>query len=83
MEIMSRRKTRFRERSRVQQVWLLGLTAASVALVTAAERDIQRRPEDQMRGSKLGWRVLSLNALGSLGYFVWGRRPAGRTITPG
>jgi hypothetical protein len=48
--------------------------AASLGLVAAAERDIQRRPADEVRGSKLLWRVLSLNALGAAGYFRWGRR---------
>lgn len=47
--------------------------AAAVGLVAAAERDIQRRPADEVRGSKLLWRVLSLNALGAASYFRWGR----------
>lgn len=49
------------------------LIAASVGLVAAAERDIHRRPADEVRGSKLLWRLLSLNALGAASYFRWGR----------
>lgn len=38
------------------------------------ERDIQRRPADQVRGSKTLWRLVCLNALGAAGYLRWGRR---------
>ena len=71
---MSKAKKPFRERSRTQRLWLLMLTAGSVLLVIAAERDIQRRPADRVRGNRLLWRLVSLNALGSLSYFRWGRR---------
>jgi hypothetical protein len=50
------------------------LTAVSVALVLAAERDIGRRSETELRGSKRMWRLLCLNALGAITYFRWGRR---------
>ena len=46
----------------------------SVLVVAAAERDLQRRPQEQVRGSKLIWRLVCLNALGSATYFRWGRR---------
>jgi hypothetical protein len=50
------------------------LFAVSLAIVVSAERDIQRRPAAEVRGSKLLWRVLSLNAIGAAGYLRWGRR---------
>jgi hypothetical protein len=50
--------------------------AVSVAVVFAAEFDLRRRPAEMVRGPKLLWRVLCTNALGALGYFRWGRRPA-------
>ena len=50
---------------------LIGL---SLVLVSAAQRDIQRRPASEIAGSRLLWRVVCLNALGALGYFRWGRR---------
>jgi hypothetical protein len=71
---MSRVVKQFQERSPTQRVWAGALIAASLALVAAAERDIQRRPADQVRGSKSFWRLLCLNALGAVGYFGWGRR---------
>ena len=49
------------------------LIAISLVLVAAAERDLQRRPAAQVRGSKPLWRLVCLNALGALGYFRWGR----------
>ncbi len=51
------------------------LIVVSLGVVAAAERDIQHRPADQVRGSKLLWRLVCLNALGSASYFRWGRRP--------
>ena len=50
------------------------LIAVALALVFTAERDIQRRPGAEVRGSKLIWRVLCLNAVGAVGYLLWGRR---------
>ncbi|MGZ4283749.1 MAG: hypothetical protein ACXVHB_06205 [Solirubrobacteraceae bacterium] len=50
------------------------LLAVALALVFTAERDIQRRPSSEVRGSKLIWRVLCLNAVGAVGYLLWGRR---------
>lgn len=38
-------------------------------------RDIQSRPAERIRGSKRLWRMLSgVNTLGSLGYWLIGRR---------
>ena len=66
----------FKERSPVRRLWAVALIVLSLGLVTAAERDIQRRPADQVHGSKLFWRLACLNALGAVGYFRWGRRTA-------
>ena len=49
------------------------LIAASLATVAFAERDINRRAASEIRGSKLLWRAVSLNALGALAYLKWGR----------
>ncbi len=53
---------------------MIGL-AASLAVVVAAERDLHRRPAAEVRGSKLAWRLVCLNALGALAYFKSGRLP--------
>ena len=72
---MSQLVKQLKDRSPAHRFWLSGVIAAAVALVAAAEVDIQRRPAGQVRGSKMLWRLLSLNALGSASYFRWGRRP--------
>jgi hypothetical protein len=69
-------KQKLRERSSAKRLFLAVVFVAALALVIAGERDIQRRPAEQVRCSKLFWRIVSLNALGAASYFRWGRRPA-------
>ena len=64
----------FKDLSPRQRVLASVLIAVSLGLVAAAERDLQRRPAAQVRGSKHLWRLVCLNALGAVGYFRWGRR---------
>jgi hypothetical protein len=61
------------ESSPAEKAWVVGLIAAGLGLCVAAERDIHARPAATVRGSKLVWRLVSLNALGALSYFRWGR----------
>jgi len=65
---------KFKDLSPPQRLVALGLAAVSLGVVTAAERDLQRRPAGQVRGDKWLWRLVCLNALGALAYFRWGRR---------
>jgi hypothetical protein len=67
-------KKKFREYPRAQQVWIAVLVVVSLGLVASSERDIQRRPADQVRGRKVLWRLACLNAFGAASYFRWGRR---------
>ncbi len=67
---------RFKDLSRMGRLWATLLMAVSLALVAAAERDIRRRPADQVRGSKGIWRLVCLDALGAVSYYLWGRRPS-------
>jgi hypothetical protein len=60
-----------------QRLLAIVALAISLALVTAAERDLHRRSAQQVRGSRLLWRIVCLNALGAIGYFRWGRRGPG------
>jgi hypothetical protein len=54
-------------------VWVL--LAVEVVLITAAERDIQRRPAESIRGPKLLWRALATqNVIGPAAYYGFGRR---------
>jgi len=73
---MARTKQRFSERSPAKRALLAVIFAVSLGLVSAAERDLQQRPPEQVRGPKALWRVVCLNALGAVGYLRWGRRPA-------
>ncbi|HWH11454.1 MAG TPA: hypothetical protein VG165_10025 [Solirubrobacteraceae bacterium] len=58
------------------QAAVVAVTAWNVTLSIAAERDIQRRRSDEIRGNKLVWRLLCLtNTVGPAIYFRWGRRP--------
>jgi hypothetical protein len=69
-------KTKLKERSAAGRVGVIALIAAAASVVAKAERDLQRRPADEVRGSKTLWRLVCLNALGAAVYFRWGRRVA-------
>ena len=47
--------------------------AASLIIVGIAERDLSRRPDRKIRGSKTIWRLASFNAIGAVAYLVFGR----------
>lgn len=66
----------FRSRSLPEKLAIVVGLAVSLTLVTAAERDLQHRTDAEVRGNRRLWRLVCLNALGALGYFRWGRRPA-------
>lgn len=67
-------KKRFAERSPVEKAMVGVLLLVSLGIVGLAERDLRRRPAQQVRGSKLVWRLASLNAVGALAYLGLGRR---------
>ena len=54
----------------------LALIGVSLVVVAAAEHDLRRRSDDQVRGSRLLWRLVSLNAVGAAVYILFGRRRA-------
>jgi hypothetical protein len=68
------KKKKLSERSPVEKAILGVMLLVSLAVVGFAERDLRQRPEEQVRGSKLVWRLASLNALGALAYLGLGRR---------
>ena len=68
------RTKRFGELSSTGKAMAIAAGAASLAVIAFAERDLQGRPDEQIRGPKLVWRLVSLNALGALSYLRWGRR---------
>jgi hypothetical protein len=71
---MSKAIKDFKALSPARQVGVSGLLVAALALVATAERDIQRRPSSEVRGSKLIWRLACLNAVGAVSYLLLGRR---------
>jgi hypothetical protein len=75
---MARSKTTFNDMSPAGRARVCVLAAISLVIVAAAERDIHRRAPSEVRGNKLLWRLVCLNALGALGYFRWGRRRTSR-----
>ena len=49
--------------------------AIQLTLLFAAQRDISRRPAEQIRGSKTMWRLATLiNFIGPASYFAFGRK---------
>jgi hypothetical protein len=70
---MSSRK----ERSTVNRKYipLVFILIGHATVATLTWRDIKRRPAGQVRGGKTLWRILSaVNTLGSVGYWLIGRR---------
>jgi hypothetical protein len=58
-----------------QQAVMVTGAVVQVTLLTAAQIDITRRSPDQIRGSKLLWRFLTLvNFIGPIAYFTIGRK---------
>jgi hypothetical protein len=59
-----------------QRVGVLALIAVQAALAAFAQRDLGARSDDEVRGPKLLWRIVTLNTFGAVAYIVVGRRPA-------
>jgi hypothetical protein len=64
----------FKDLSTRGKAWASGVIGVSLAIVAAAQRDLQHRAPSEIKGNKLLWRLICLNALGALCYFGWGRR---------
>jgi hypothetical protein len=70
-----RARTAKRPRSPEQRSLAAVLIVVSLGLVAVAEHDLHRRPDTQVRGDKRLWRIVCLNAIGAVGYLLWGPRP--------
>lgn len=66
--------TRYRDMGTAGKAAVLLLAAISLLIIGRAERDIASRDEDEVRGSRALWRIVSLNAVGALVYLRFGRR---------
>ncbi len=58
----------------IRRYVMVSVFSFSLGLVAVAERDVHKRPSSAVRGPKLLWQLVCLNALGALSYFRWGRR---------
>jgi len=66
-------QTPFRQRPPREQAEIVGIVALSLVVVALAQNDLRRRPASQIRGNKILWRLVSLNALGAAAYLCFGR----------
>ncbi|HEX4702670.1 MAG TPA: hypothetical protein VH352_11125 [Pseudonocardiaceae bacterium] len=64
-------------RSKPNKPLLVLIAVAHVIITSLTWRDLSRRPAEQVRGSKLVWRVAAAaNTMGSVAYLLIGRRSA-------
>jgi hypothetical protein len=70
-----RKKKSWKELSPMARFGTLAAATVQLALLIAAQRDISRRPAEQIRGSKAVWRAVTLiNFIGPGSYFAFGRK---------
>jgi hypothetical protein len=75
--MVKRRKKRWSEMSRQQQVSTVAASIVELSLLAATLWDIWRRPAAQIKGSKAMWTGLAfINFVGPLAYFLFGRKRA-------
>ncbi|MGZ4661583.1 MAG: PLD nuclease N-terminal domain-containing protein [Arthrobacter sp.] len=75
------KKKTWKELSPMARLGTVMAAVVQLSLLIAAQRDISRRPAEQIRGSKALWRMVTLiNFLGPGSYFLFGRKdlPVGR-----
>ena len=66
---------KFTDRPVARRAGIVLMGVLQLALLIAAQIDIQRRPAEEINGPKMRWRLLCLvNFFGPLSYFRWGRR---------
>lgn len=72
---MGRKKKTWKELPPAARIGTIVIGAAQLAFLTAAQRDLSRRPAEQIRGSKMFWRLATLvNFIGPGCYFAFGRK---------
>ena len=70
-----RQKKSWKELPPMARVGTVAAATVQLALLIAAQRDISRRPAEQIRGSKALWRAVTLiNFIGPGSYFAFGRK---------
>jgi hypothetical protein len=67
------RKKTWKELSPMAKFGTISAALVQLSMLVAAQRDIARRPAEQIRGSKALWRVATLvNFVGPGSYFTFG-----------
>lgn len=70
-----KKKKSWKEMPPLARAGFLVAAVVQLSLLIAAQRDISRRPAEQIRGNKAMWRIVSLiNFVGPGSYFVFGRK---------
>ncbi len=71
----TRKKKSWKELSPMARFGTVAAAIVQLVLLIAAQRDISRRPAEQIRGSKAVWRAVTLiNFIGPGSYFAFGRK---------
>lgn len=74
-KIRARKKKSWKELPPAARIGTIVIGAAQLAFLAAAQRDLSRRPAEQIRGSKMFWRLATLvNFVGPGCYFAFGRK---------
>ena len=67
------RKKTWKELSPMAKFGTITAAAVQISLLIAAQRDISRRPAEEIRGGKMLWRLATLiNFVGPGSYFTFG-----------
>jgi hypothetical protein len=74
-------RKRWQDLTPQQRAGTIVMTILQLALLAAAQIDISRRSEEQIRGTKSMWRMISfINYFGPIAYFLFGRIPEEQTV---
>ncbi|MEI8080522.1 MAG: PLD nuclease N-terminal domain-containing protein [Actinomycetes bacterium] len=70
-----RRNKKWNELTSAQQTAILVVGSVELALTATAFVDLARRPQPQVRGSKVWWSLgILVQPIGPIAYLVWGVR---------
>jgi hypothetical protein len=67
-------RRRWKDLNPTQRVFVIVGAIVQITLLVLAQRDLAKRPAEQVRGPKAVWRVATMvNFVGPIAYFIWGR----------
>ena len=68
---------RWQDLNPTQRVFVIIGAIVQITLLALAQRDLAKRPAEQVRGPKGVWRMATMvNFVGPIAYFLWGKRRA-------